>query len=142
MIYAAVAGMVEGTLDSCKDVTYKDPADLGESGCGEGPMPEKRNPPPPEEYWDEETGERQLRKRISPGDAGGTVDDMICTYSTDVCEGPKIISECFYTPIASSRQRESEEFPTYANLSSSTSQPPSWGHNPTRISTTWVSGLS
>src|SRR5687767_1667719 len=96
MIYGAVSGMVEATRDSCEEVTYKDPADSGESGCEEGPLPEKRHPPPPEVYWDEETGERQLRKRIPPSDPDGTVNDMMCTYSTNMCAGPKIISEYFY----------------------------------------------
>lgn len=91
MLYSAVAGLVKSASETCADVDYEDSADPGESGCGDGPI-EKRHPPASISYWDRGELESSLGKRISPGDPVGE-SPMTCTYSTQMCTGPKVISK-------------------------------------------------
>ena len=94
MVYSAAAGLVNAALKTCSDVSYQDAADLGESGCGEGPI-EKRHPRLPVSFLDRDpdaTDSSSLEQRIPPTDPDGT-DPIMCSYATKMCTGPKVISK-------------------------------------------------
>ncbi|KAL6850626.1 hypothetical protein ACO1O0_007750 [Amphichorda felina] len=93
MLYSAAAGLVNAALKTCSDVSYQDAADLGESGCGEGPI-EKRHPRLPASLLDRDpdaTDSSSLEQRIPPTDPDGT-DPIMCSYATKMCTGPKVIT--------------------------------------------------
>lgn len=80
--------------ETCTEVTYKDDANPGESGCGDGPL-ERRSPMPLGDDLDGNTATSSLNKRLPPTDIDGT-DPIECNYNTNMCTGPRIIS--MYTP--------------------------------------------